>query len=105
MKLVVLKIDRAICQDRNIRPLDTKIVPVVNPEQTKYVWFAEVDTDNTVIYANFQGADPNEEFVEINVRRSCFYPTKTGRDYITIRGFEWHMQQHHGHLQQLINLD
>ncbi len=65
-----------------------KIVPVVNPEQTKYVWFAEVDADNTVIYANFQGADPNEEFVEINVRRSCFYPTKTGRDYITIRGFE-----------------
>ncbi|NLX69403.1 MAG: hypothetical protein GX024_00680 [Clostridiales bacterium] len=65
-----------------------KIVPVHNPEQTKYVWYAEVDDENTTIYANFQGADPNEEYVEINVRRSCFYPTETGIDYITVRGFE-----------------
>lgn len=65
-----------------------KIVPVHNQEQTKYVWFAEVTADNTVIYANFQGADPNKEFVEINVRRSCFYPQETGIDYITVRGFE-----------------
>ncbi|MGI6189089.1 MAG: hypothetical protein GX041_10070 [Clostridiales bacterium] len=65
-----------------------KIVPVHNPEQTKYVWYAEVDVEDTTIYANFQGANPNEEFVEINVRRSCFYPTETGIDYITVRGFE-----------------
>ncbi|MFU0799654.1 MAG: right-handed parallel beta-helix repeat-containing protein [Xylanivirga thermophila] len=65
-----------------------KIVPVHNPEQTKYVWFAEVDAENTTIYANFQGTNPNEEFVEINVRRSCFYPTETGIDYITVKGFE-----------------
>ncbi len=65
-----------------------KIVPVHNQEQTKYVWFTEVSADNTTIYANFQGADPNKEFVEINVRRSCFYPKETGIDYITVRGFE-----------------
>jgi len=65
-----------------------KIVPVHNPEQTKYVWYAEVDAENTTIYANFQGFNPNEEFVEINVRRSCFYPTETGIDYITVKGFE-----------------
>ena len=65
-----------------------KIVPVHNREQTKYVWFTEKDADNTTIYANFQGADPNKEFVEINVRRSCFYPKETGIDYITVRGFE-----------------
>ena len=65
-----------------------KIVPVHNPEQTKYVWYAEVDNENTTIFANFQGANPNEEYVEINVRRSCFYPTETGIDYITVRGFE-----------------
>ncbi len=65
-----------------------KIVPVHNQEQTKYVWFTEVNADNTIIYANFQGADPNKEFTEINVRRSCFYPTETGIDYITVRGFE-----------------
>ncbi|WP_434564990.1 right-handed parallel beta-helix repeat-containing protein [Thermoanaerobacterium thermosaccharolyticum] len=65
-----------------------KIVPVHNVEQTKYVWYAEVDSEKTTIYANFQGADPNEEFVEINVRRSCFYPVETGIDYITVKGFE-----------------
>ena len=64
------------------------MVPVRNPQQTQYVWYAEVDADATTIFANFQGADPNEEFVEINVRRSCFYPTETGIDYITVRGFE-----------------
>lgn len=65
-----------------------EIVPMHNEEQTKYVWFTEVDADNTSIYANFQGADPNKELVEINVRRSCFYPTETGIDYITVKGFE-----------------
>lgn len=65
-----------------------KIVPVQNQGQTKYVWYSEVDADNTTIYANFQGADPNKEFVEINVRRSCFYPMETGINYITVSGFE-----------------
>lgn len=64
------------------------IVPVHNPEQTKYVWYAEVSPETTTIYANFQGADPTKELVEINVRRSCFYPKETGIDYITVRGFE-----------------
>lgn len=65
-----------------------KIVPVHNQEQTKYVWYAEVNADYTTIYANFQGADPNKDLVEINVRRSCFYPQETGIDYITVKGFE-----------------
>lgn len=65
-----------------------KVVPIHNQEQTKYVWFSEVNTDNTTIYANFQGADPNKEYVEINVRRSCFYPKETGIDYLTVKGFE-----------------
>lgn len=61
---------------------------ILYPEDTKYQWFAEVGQDNTIIYANFQGADPNKELVEINVRRCCFYPEKTGLNYITVRGFE-----------------
>ncbi|MFC5469089.1 hypothetical protein ACFPPD_10180 [Cohnella suwonensis] len=65
-----------------------EIVPLHHSERTKYVWFAEVNNDQTTLYANFQGADPNQEFVEINVRGSCFYPTETGIDYITVRGFE-----------------
>ena len=61
---------------------------VRNPEQTRYVWYAEVGDDATTIWANFQGADPNAELVEINVRRSVFYPTEHHLDYITVRGFE-----------------
>lgn len=62
--------------------------PLHDPEQTKFVWYAEVDPDETSIFANFHDYDPNEELVEINVRRSCFYPDITGRDYITVKGFE-----------------
>ncbi len=61
--------------------------PIADPEQTTYVWFCEVG-ETTKIYGNFQGADPNEELVEINVRRSVFYPSRTGCNYITVRGFE-----------------
>lgn len=53
-----------------------------------YQWYAETDQETTVIYANFQGVNPNEELTEINVRKCCFYPEKTGLNYITVRGFE-----------------
>lgn len=62
--------------------------PILHPEDTVYQWYSEVDEENTTIYANFQGSDPNKELTEINVRRSCFYPVRTGRNYITVRGFE-----------------
>ena len=65
-----------------------KVTSIQNPNQTKYLWFAEVDGDNTIIYANFQEADPTKELVEINVRQSCFYPEEIGIDYITVKGFE-----------------
>jgi hypothetical protein len=61
---------------------------VRNPEQTRHVWYAEVADGSTTIWANFQGADPNAQLVEINVRRSVFYPTEHHLDYITVRGFE-----------------
>ncbi len=59
-----------------------------DPEGSTYTWFCESNNDNTFIYANFQGADPNNELVEINVRKSCFYPEKTGVNFITVRGFQ-----------------
>ncbi len=62
--------------------------PILHPERTVYRWFCEADDENTTIYANFQGADPNQELVEINVRKCCFYPLKSGMNYITVRGFE-----------------
>ena len=57
------------------------------PEYSVYKWYTEQDGNETVIYANFQDKDPNEEKVEINVRRNCFMPSRTGVGYITLRGF------------------
>lgn len=58
------------------------------PEEASYKWYAEQDGDKTVIYANFSGLNPNNEMAEINVRRMCFFPAETGRNYITVRGFK-----------------
>lgn len=64
-------------------------VPQPGTEATsRMVWFAEVRDRHTVIHANFGDADPREELVEINVRRSVFYPEANHVDYVTVRGFE-----------------
>lgn len=52
-----------------------------------FTWYCEVDAEHTTIWANFHGADPREELVEINVRPFVFWPELTGRSYITVRGF------------------
>jgi hypothetical protein len=57
-------------------------------EESRYKWFSEQEGNRTVFYANFQGKDPNQEKVEITVRRNCFMPDKTGVNYITVSGFE-----------------
>ena len=59
------------------------------PEESVYKWYTTQDEekDETILYANFQGKNPNEENVEINVRRECFMPSETGRNYITVSGF------------------
>jgi hypothetical protein len=72
--------------------LDPKpLEPAVNIEESFYTWYCESDESNTYLYANFHGLDPNREGVEINVRKACFYPEKTGINYITVKGF--HMSQ------------
>ena len=63
------------------------IVSLRDPDGSVLVWYAEVDADNTTIYANFGGADPRKENVEVTFRPTCFYPTREGIDYITLRGF------------------
>lgn len=62
--------------------------PLLHPEDSVYQWYAKADKETTTIYANFQGADPNRELTEINVRKCCFYPDRPGMNYITVRGFE-----------------
>lgn len=58
------------------------------PEESKYKWFTVQEDNTTVLYANFQGLDPNKEKVELSVRRNCFMPDKTGVSYITVSGFK-----------------
>ncbi|WP_431836650.1 DUF1565 domain-containing protein [Cellulomonas sp. Y8] len=65
--------------------LDT---PLVDPDRTVLVWYAEVGEDTTTVWANFGGADPTAELVEVNVRPSVFTPERAHVDYVTVRGFE-----------------
>ena len=60
---------------------------VMKPMSETGLWFGQVDSKNTTIWAQFNTIDPNQAPVEINVRRTVFYPSKTGINYITVRGF------------------
>lgn len=51
-------------------------------------WFAQVTGEQTIFYGNFCGKDPNAALTEISARPFCFFPSRTGRDYITVSGFE-----------------
>lgn len=56
-------------------------------EGSTYTWYCESDAKNTTIWANFHSYNPNKELVEISARRTCFYPSEPGINYITISGF------------------
>ncbi|MCR5099762.1 MAG: right-handed parallel beta-helix repeat-containing protein [Butyrivibrio sp.] len=58
------------------------------PEWSVYKWYTEQKNGKTIIYANFQGKNPNEENVDINVRRNCFMPLENELNYITVSGFK-----------------
>ncbi|UKJ07961.1 DUF1565 domain-containing protein [Solitalea lacus] len=51
------------------------------------LWWAEVDSTTTTLFAQFKYADPNRETVEINVRQTVFYPKVPYINFITVRGF------------------
>ena len=65
----------------------SKLDEVLKPMGTNALWFAKVDATNTTLWAQFKTINPNEQLVEINVRRTVFYPEKTGVNFITVRGF------------------
>ncbi|WP_082886280.1 right-handed parallel beta-helix repeat-containing protein [Flavisolibacter tropicus] len=56
-------------------------------EEKKQLWWAEVDSTTTTIWAQFKNIDPNKETTEINVRQTIFYPDKPFVNFITVRGF------------------
>lgn len=67
----------AASQDEVMRAADEK----------NLLWYANVDSTNTTIWAQFKNADPNKEAVEINKRQTVFYPGKPFTNFITVRGF------------------
>ena len=68
--------------------VDPKPLPAaIDTIGSAYNWYTESNKESTFIWANFHGSDPNRELVEINVRPACFFPAKTGLNYITVRGF------------------
>jgi alpha-N-arabinofuranosidase len=64
-----------------------RLEEVMKPAENAPLWFGQVDKDNTTIWAQFKGVNPNEQLVEINARQTVFYPEKTGVNYLTVRGF------------------
>ena len=73
-----------------------KLEKVINPlpfeatldkEGSTYTWYCESNASTTTIWANFHKFNPNKELVEISARRTIFYPSLPGINYLTIRGF------------------
>jgi len=61
---------------------------IMKPAEKKNpLWWSEVDSNTTTIWAQFKNVDPNKQTVEINVRKTIFYPDKPFINFITIRGF------------------
>ena len=60
---------------------------VLKPVDAAPLWFGQVDEKDTTIWAQFPQCDPNEQRIEVNVRRTLFYPSKPGINFITVRGF------------------
>ena len=74
--------------EKVLNPVEDKLT--WDPAFSLYTWMTDQDeaANETVLTANFHGADPNRENVEINVRENCFYPVKEGTGYITLSGFK-----------------
>ncbi len=64
-----------------------RLAEVLKPMGRSALWFGRVGKKDTIIWAQFRGVDPNRQRVEINVRQTVFYPTKTGINFLTVRGF------------------
>lgn len=67
-----------------------EIEPEINDvEGRNYTWYCQNEADQTIIWANFQKYNPDNELVEVSARRTCFFPEKPGINYITIQGFHF----------------
>lgn len=64
-------------------PLKTAL----DKEWSTHTWYCETTEQTTTIYANFKEFLPEQNIIEISVRKHCFWPKQTGINYITVRGF------------------
>lgn len=64
---------------------------IPHPEDTKLLWFAEVDhaANTTTIYANFGDIDISKHHIEVSVRESCFAPSQVNTNYIELCHLEF----------------
>jgi hypothetical protein len=64
------------------------ITPLSGPQSLCLVFRSrQAQSGHTTIWAQFKGVDPNAGGVEIAMRRTVFYPSLPGMDFITVRGF------------------
>jgi alpha-N-arabinofuranosidase len=77
----------AVYHDGNWLMEAANVDELLKPVGESPLWYGKVDDSTTTIWAQFKGANPNDELVEINVRQAVFYPEKPGVNYITVRGF------------------
>jgi len=59
---------------------------VLKPVAAAPLWYASHDNGQTTIWAQFKGVEPNKGHIEVNARRTVFYPAKPGVNYITVQG-------------------
>ena len=59
----------------------------VLPASGRNLYFAEIGDGTTRIVANFGDRDPAQHRIEVNVRRTVFFPAENHIDHITVRGF------------------
>lgn len=59
---------------------------ILNASSDSRLWFAEVGPEATRLHARFGGSDPADGLVEINVRKTVFYPSRERCNFITVRG-------------------
>ena len=58
-----------------------------DPDAVRDVWMSEIDDKTTTIYVHLHSGSPADHVMEYSARRHCFYPQKTGVNYITLSGF------------------
>ncbi|MCP4338243.1 MAG: carbohydrate-binding protein, partial [Desulfobulbaceae bacterium] len=65
----------------------TAAITPTSGTNTLCLLFRPPTSNETKIWAQFPGVNPNDTDVEVNVRKTVFSPKTTGVDYITLRGF------------------